>query len=63
MAAMKIEVSEDELKLITEALEHLYAYMRAAKRDDARYQELADRLKVSVAVDAAPPKIGTKKKR
>jgi hypothetical protein len=46
---MKIDLSEDELTLIVESLEHLHAYTGAAKRDDARYQELADRLKASAA--------------
>jgi hypothetical protein len=42
---MKIDLSDEELKLIVEALEHYFAYTRAAKRDDSRYQELADKLK------------------
>ena len=41
---MKIDLSDEDQKLIIEALEHFYAYTRAAKRDDSRYQELADRL-------------------
>ncbi len=49
---MKIEVTDDELVLIIESREHRYAYSRATQRDDARYQELADKLKVS----AVPPK-------
>jgi hypothetical protein len=43
--AMKIDLSDEEVKLIVEALEHYYAYTRAAQRDDSRYQELADKLK------------------
>ena len=42
---MKTDLSEEELKLIVEALEHYYAYTPAAQRDDSRYQELANKLK------------------
>jgi hypothetical protein len=45
---MKTAVSDDELALIIESLEHRYAYSRAAKRDDSRFQELADKLKAGV---------------
>jgi hypothetical protein len=45
MEAMKTDLSDEELKLIVEALEHYYAYTRATQRDDSRYQELADKLK------------------
>jgi hypothetical protein len=47
---MKIEVTDDELALIVESLEHRYSYSRAAKRDDARFQEWADRLKAGATV-------------
>jgi hypothetical protein len=42
---MKIYVSDEEVKMIVEALEHLYAYARMAQREDRSYQELANRLK------------------
>lgn len=42
---MKIEVTDDELALLIESLEHRYADSRAAKRDDSRFQELVDKLK------------------
>ena len=42
---MKTDLSDEEVKLIVEALEHYYAYTRATQRDDSRYQELADRLR------------------
>ena len=45
MEAMKTDLSDEEVKLIVEALEHYYAYTRATQRDDSRYQELADRLR------------------
>ncbi len=41
---MKVDLSDEVLKLIVEALEHHYAYTRAVKRDDSLYQELADKL-------------------
>jgi len=43
--AMKTDLSDEELKLIVEALEHSYAYTRATRREDSRYQELANKLK------------------
>ena len=52
---MKIEVTDEELALLIESLEHRYAYSRAAQQDDARFQELADKLKAITAP--------TKKKR
>jgi len=61
---MKVDLDDDELNLVVEALEHLYAYTRAAQREDSRYRELADRLKRSVARDdALEQKISRKKKR
>jgi hypothetical protein len=49
---MKIDVSEEERDLIVEALEHMFAYTRAASRDDARYQDLADALRATVIPEA-----------
>jgi hypothetical protein len=63
METMKIDLSDEDQKLIVEALEHFYAYTRAAKRDDSRYQELADRLKVQAAIGETQPKVSQKKKR
>ena len=42
---MKIDASEEERDLIVEALEHMFAYTRAASRDDMRYKDLADALR------------------
>lgn len=42
---MKIEVDDEELKLIIEALEHLAAYRKVKDREYRPLQELADRLK------------------
>ena len=46
MEAMKIEVSEEDLALIVESLEHFFAYTRAAQREDPRYQVLANQLRL-----------------
>ena len=63
MEAMKIDLSDEVVKLIVEALEHYYAYTRAAQRD-SRYQELADRLKESASPEDAPvQRISPKRKR
>ena len=42
---MKTDLSDEEVKLIVEALEHYYAYTRATQLDDSRYQVLANKLK------------------
>jgi hypothetical protein len=42
---MNFEMSDDDLELMIKALEHYYAYTVATKSEDARYKELADRLK------------------
>lgn len=49
---MEIEVTGVELALILESLEHRYVYSRAAKRDDVRFQELADKLKANRGEEA-----------
>ena len=38
-------LSEDDIPLVIRALEHLHAYLVATQRQDARYTELAARLK------------------
>ena len=60
MGAMKIEVSEDDLALIVESLEHFFAYTRAAQREDSRYQVLANQLKL---IPTPQAKARPKKKR
>jgi len=42
---MTFEVPDDDVDLIIRALEHYYAYTVAKKGDDARYRDLAERLK------------------
>ena len=42
---MKTELSDGELDLIVKALDHYYAYSVARKSEDARYRDLAERLK------------------
>jgi hypothetical protein len=39
---MKLDVPDDYVPLLITALEHHYAYTRAVKREDARYQQAAD---------------------
>jgi len=41
---MSIELSEDERKLIIQALEHYDAYLHATSRRDGHAKELAERL-------------------
>ena len=54
MGEMKIELSEDELTLITRALEHHHAYLLSQKREDGRYLDLAERLKGSGREERKP---------
>jgi hypothetical protein len=39
---MKLDIPDEYLPLIVNALEHYHAYTRAAQREDARYQQAAD---------------------
>jgi hypothetical protein len=41
---MSIELSEDERKLVIQALEHYDAYLHATSRRDGQAKELAERL-------------------
>jgi hypothetical protein len=43
---MKLDVPDDYVALLIIALEHRYAYTKAVLRDDARYQQAADWLKL-----------------
>jgi hypothetical protein len=40
-----LDIREDDLELITKALDHYHAYTVARNAEDARYRALADRLK------------------
>lgn len=40
-----MEIPDETLPLIIEALEHRAAYMKAVQRDDRPYTELAEKLK------------------
>ena len=42
--SMSIELSEDERKLVIQALEHYDAYLHATSRRDGHAKELAERL-------------------
>ena len=39
---MKLEIPDDYVPLLITALEQYYAYTRAVKREDTRYQQAAD---------------------
>ena len=39
---MKLDVPDDYVPLLITALEQYYAYTRAVKREDTRYQQAAD---------------------
>jgi hypothetical protein len=41
---MTLELSQDELNRIVEALDHVAAYQRSQNHEDRQYLELADRL-------------------
>ena len=41
---MTVELSEQDISRIVEALDHMAAFQRAMNRDHAAYQELGDRL-------------------
>jgi hypothetical protein len=42
---MRLDIPDDDLDLIIKALDHYHAYTVARNAEDARYQDLADRLK------------------
>jgi hypothetical protein len=42
---MKLDIPDDELDLITKALDHYHAYTVARNAEDKRYRDLSDRLK------------------
>jgi hypothetical protein len=42
---MKLDIPDDELDLIIKALDHYHAYTVARNAEDARYRQLADRLR------------------
>jgi hypothetical protein len=42
---VKLELPDDNLDLIIKALDHYHAYTVARNAEDARYWDLADRLK------------------
>ena len=50
------------LPLLTRALEHYYAYTVARKSEDARYKELAERLKRKPAERVAQPERAGKRR-
>ena len=60
---MNTPVPEHYVPLIVQALEHYWAYTRAVKRDDARYQEAAEWFKRKPTAGSAAPGRAGKRKR
>jgi hypothetical protein len=51
---MKLDIPDDYVPLIITALEQYYAYTKAVRREDSRYQQAADwfhRQRTAVAVE------------
>ena len=46
---MKLDVPDDYIPLLITALEQYYAYTRAVKREDTRYQQAADWLPLAAS--------------
>jgi hypothetical protein len=42
---MKLDIPDEDLELIIKALDHYHAYTVARNAEDARYRDLAERLK------------------
>ena len=42
---MKLDLSDDERKLLITALEHYIAYLKAVARSNANYDKLLERIK------------------
>jgi hypothetical protein len=59
---MSLPLSDADLELAVKALEHYSAYLVAARREDGRFQELADRLKRKQP-DSEGETAATKKKK
>jgi hypothetical protein len=59
---MQHELSDEEVPLVTRALEHYHAYLVATQREDGRYQALAERLQRK-GPGKEEPERGVKKKR
>ena len=51
---MEIELSEDERKIVVDALEHYDAYLHATNRKDGKAAELAKRLRAQKASRRQP---------
>jgi hypothetical protein len=60
---MKLEIPDDDLDLIIKALDHYRAYTVARNAEDARYRDLADRLKRKPAerVEEQPARRGKRR--
>lgn len=56
------EITEEDVPLVTRALEHYHAYLVATQREDGRYQALAERLQRKGPEKEEPARL-VKKKR
>lgn len=60
---MKRDIPDEELDVIIKALEHYHAYTVARNAEDARYRDLAERLKRKPAERKSTAEVKTTKKR
>ena len=62
LRAMKLDIPDEYIPLIVDALEHKFAYTRAAQREDGRYQQAAEWFKRKQPTNEEPER-PTKRKR
>ena len=60
---MKLNIPDEHIPLVIQALEHYYAYTRAVQRDDSRYQSVADLFKLCSPDSPRPVPKAPKRKR
>jgi hypothetical protein len=59
---MRLDVPDDYVPLLIAALEHRYAYTRAVRREDDRYQQAADWFKRQrTSISDKPVRTGKRK--
>jgi len=59
---MKLDIPDEYIPLVINALEHYHAYTHAVNRDDKRYLEIAELLKRKEPGKAEPERVGKKKR-
>jgi hypothetical protein len=60
---MKLDIPDEYLPLIINALEHYHAYTRAAQREDTRYQQATDWFKRKHTAASEEPERTTSRRR